>query len=234
MKKTTKTRHRGNVHHVLDEAAALGHLSCIDDAVGMGRGYGIRLQFYFQSLGQTRKNFPDGQEQTLLSNTTQVFFAVNDQGVGENGGTADYVSNRLGEQTIIVDSGGSSSGSSWGSSSGRDSSTNSGRNTGGNRNWQQQARKLLKPEEVIALSPRVAITFTPGLPPIATRLIRYYEEKLCPGRMRRFGSALWMLVKAAILCIVSLTIAAALTRAVAAPARQPVPMHRPMAPSNNF
>src|SRR5207249_807806 len=100
-------------------------------------------------------NFPDGQEQTLLSNTTQVYFGVNDPQ------TAELVSNRLGEQTIIVDSGGTSSGSSWGSSSGRDCSTNNGRNTAGNRNWAQQARKLLKPEEVIALSPRVAITFTP-------------------------------------------------------------------------
>ena len=29
-------------------------------------------------------------------------------------------------------------------------------------NWQQQARKLLKPEEVMALSPSTAITFAPG------------------------------------------------------------------------
>ena len=36
---------------------------------------------------------------------------------------------------------------------------------------------LLKPEEVInGLHPRVAITFTPGVPPIWTWLTRYYEK----------------------------------------------------------
>src|SRR5580704_50078 len=43
-------------------------------------------------------------------------------------------------------------------------------------NWTQQARRLLKPEEVTALSSRVAITFTPGVPPLRTTLMRYYEE----------------------------------------------------------
>jgi type IV secretion system protein VirD4 len=37
-------------------------------------------------------------------------------------------------------------------------------------------RKLLKPEEVTGLPDRVAITFIPGVLPIATRLIRYYEN----------------------------------------------------------
>ena len=40
-----------------------------------------------------------------------------------------------------------------------------------------QARRLLKPEELMALHPRTAITFAPGVPPIRTWLLRYYEEK---------------------------------------------------------
>jgi hypothetical protein len=50
-------------------------------------------------------------------------------------------------------------------------------------NWGQQARRLLKPEEVTNLPSRTAITFTPGIPPIMTTLIRYYEENLS-GRGR--------------------------------------------------
>ncbi len=46
-----------------------------------------------------------------------------------------------------------------------------------NDNWQQSARKLLKPEEVLALDERTAIVFTPGMPPIWTTLVRYYERK---------------------------------------------------------
>jgi type IV secretion system protein VirD4 len=167
---------RNKVHFIFDEAASLGHMDCIDDAVDKYRGYGVRLQFYFQSLGQLRKCFPEGQEQTLLSNTTQIFFGVNDNP------TADYVSNRLGEETIVVDSGGTTHGGSSQWSHGAQPSSGGGSSHSSNANWQQQARRLLKPEEVMAASPRMAITFTPGVRPICTMLLRYYEERKSFGR----------------------------------------------------
>jgi type IV secretion system protein VirD4 len=155
------------VHFILDEAASLGHMDALDDAVDKLRGYGVRLTFFYQSLGQLRKCFPDGQDQTLLSNTTQVFFGVNDQQ------TAEYVSARLGEETIVTESGGTSEGTSTQCSRQGDSTSYS---SNSNHNWQYMGRKLLKPDEVIALPERTAITFTPGVPPIATRLVRYYEK----------------------------------------------------------
>ena len=158
------------VHFLLDEAAALGSMDAIDDAVDKFRGYGVRLQFYYQSLGQLKKCFLDGQDQTLLSNTTQVFFGVNDPM------TAEYVSSRLGEHTIVLESGGSGSGNSWQYGSGQLGQDSGSHSSNSNTNWQLQARKLLKPEEVLALPPRAAITFTSGLPPILTTLLRYYEE----------------------------------------------------------
>jgi type IV secretion system protein VirD4 len=166
------------VHFVLDEAATLGHMDAIDDAVDKYRGYGVRLQFYYQSVGQVRKCFPDGQEQTLLSNVSQIFFGVNDKD------TAQYVSDRLGEETIIVTSGGTSSGTTRQEPMVGQSTIS--HSTQRSDNWAQQARRLLKPEEVAALSSRVAITFTPGVPPIQTTLIRYYEEK-----PRAAGTLLW-------------------------------------------
>jgi type IV secretion system protein VirD4 len=176
------------VHFVLDEAASLGHMNALDDAVSIYRGYGVRLQFYYQSLGQLKKSFPDGQEQTLLSNVTQVFFGVNELQ------TAEYVSNRLGEQTIIVASGGTSYGTTrQNSQQGQGSSYSSSSNQ--NDNWAQQARKLLKPEEVMGLPERIAVTFTPGVPPIWTTLVRYYEGGFGkkPGQflpmVKEFGEA---------------------------------------------
>jgi type IV secretion system protein VirD4 len=164
------------VHFVLDEAATLGHMDAIDDGVDKYRGYGVRLQFYYQSIGQLRKCFPDGQEQTLLSNVSQIFFGVNDKD------TAQYVSDRLGEETIIVTSGGTSKSTTHqGSMSGPPTVSRSFQRSD---NWAQQVRRLLKPEEVAALSSRIAITFTPGVPPVWTTLIRYYEEKI-PGKTRR-------------------------------------------------
>jgi type IV secretion system protein VirD4 len=177
---------KNKVHFILDEAASLGHMEALDDAVDKYRGYGIRLQFYFQSLGQLKKSFPNGQDQTLLANTTQVYFGVNDHE------TAEYVSNRLGEATIIVDSGGRNTGESRQTTEERKGTYGTSR--GSSENWQQQARKLLKPEEVSGLSPRTAITFTPGVPPLMTTLVPYYEEPKLgepPWRSKKTRLVIW-------------------------------------------
>ncbi len=155
------------VHFILDEAASLGHMGALDDAVDKYRGYGVRLQLYYQSLGQLKRCWPEGQDQTLLSNVTQVFFGVNDNE------TAKYVSERLGKETIVVASGGTSSSTSYQSS--QQGQGSSSRSTSGNDNWQQSGRELLQPNEVMALDERIAITFTPGIPPLWTTLVRYYE-----------------------------------------------------------
>jgi len=157
-----------NVNVILDEAASLGaNMGCIEDAIDKYRGYGIRLQMYYQSPAQLKKCFPNAQDQTVLSNVTQVFFAVNDT-------SAEYISNRLGDETIIVESGGTSSGYSIPSGMGsHGQSSSSGNST---RNWSQMGRKLLKPEEILSLDERLAITFVAGQRPILTRLDRYYEK----------------------------------------------------------
>lgn len=158
---------KNKVHFVCDEAASLGRLEQIEDAIDKYRGYGVRLIFFFQSLGQLRKNFPEGQDQTFLSNVTQVYFAVNDMQ------TAEQVSNRLGEHTIVLTSGGTSSGTSEQMSThGQYSTTHSNNKSD---NWSQHGRKLLKPEEVLTLPQRACISFVPGRPPIMTCLVRYYE-----------------------------------------------------------
>lgn len=184
------------VNFILDEAASIGHLESLDDAVDKYRSYAVRLHFFYQSLGQLKKCFPEGQEQTLLSNVTQVFFGVNDLP------TAEYVSNRLGESTIVVNSGGSSRGTSRQTSSKGDGSGSTSTSTNESSNWSQMGRKLLKPEEVLGLSERIAITFTPGVAPIWTTLVRYYEESLVtrpPGFQERFLEAAQVVVKSAVL-----------------------------------
>jgi type IV secretion system protein VirD4 len=205
-------RETNQVHFVLDEAAALGHMPALDDAVDKYRGYGVRLQFYLQSLGQLKLCFPSDQGQTLLSNTTKVFFGTNDIQ------TAEFVSKSVGNETIVVDSGGHNSGWSKnrGSSSGSSHSESSGSSYSGgsSRNWQQQSRELLKPDEIIALDPRIAITLTPGVRPVWTRLVRYYEEKALfrhRGWLTRVAAAGWTLLVSAALLVTAIAAAAALT-----------------------
>jgi type IV secretion system protein VirD4 len=196
-----------SVHFLCDEASSLGRMEQISDVLAIGRGYGIRMQLYYHDLGQLRKCWPDGADQTLLANTTQVFFGVNDQS------TAEYVSNRLGEHTLVVASGGTSTGNSYQSSSSPQgqgsSSTSHSSNT--SHNWSQIARKLLKPEEVTALDPRTAITLAPGVRPIATTLVRYDDPSF---RMPRRKGLFMAAVESACLFIAVATLAVASTAMV--------------------
>jgi type IV secretion system protein VirD4 len=199
---------RNLVHFVLDEAASLGQLDAIDDLVDKYRGYGVRGQFYYQSLGQLKKCFPDGGDQTLLSNTTQVYFGVNDNVTG------DYVSSRIGESTVIVASGGTSQGRTSQTSYGGQTQTSHGASYTTSDNWGQQVRKLLKPEEVMSLPPRTALTFCAGLPPIRTTLLRYFEEMPADRSTSGFGQfvrGLFTLAASAALCAACITAAVVLT-----------------------
>src|SRR5262249_16495465 len=160
-----------------------------------------------------------GQDQTFLSNTSQVFFGVNETS------TADYVSARLGEKTIVVDSGGRGSSVSHQSSQGSHSRASRTTSSNPNSNWQQQSRNLLQPGEVIALPPTTAITFTPGVLPVCTTLLRYYEEKTLgrkSGWIRRTCAASSMLLSSAALLMLSVAIAALLHRAVQDAHRPPM------------
>ncbi len=117
-------------------------MEALDDAVDKYRWIRRQASVLLSVVSQLRKCFPEGQEQTLLSNVSQVFFGMNDLP------TAEYVSNRLGEQTIVVTSGGTSTGNSHQMSSKGDGSTTRSKNA--SDNWSQLGRKLLKPEEVLA------------------------------------------------------------------------------------
>lgn len=159
-------------HFLLDEISSLGHMQAIVNALDVSRAYGIRLQFFLQALSQAKAIFPEGQDQTFWSQVTQVFFGTQDLD------TAMYISRRLGEQTIIVASGGSSCGTSHqGSASGQQNGSTT-RSVSHNDNWSQAARSLGRPEEILQLPSNVAITFTSGVPPIRTRLIPYWELSL--------------------------------------------------------
>ena len=130
----------------------------INDILSLGRGYGIRMQLYYQDCGQLLKCWPDGADQTLLANTTQVFFGVNDQQ------TAEYVSSRPGRKNHHRHPRRQVRG--WrhrqpasgkdGNHSTRASSTNN------SYNWSQSARKLLKPEGGHGVRPTHCVH---GLPP---------------------------------------------------------------------
>jgi len=222
-----------NVDFVLDESASLGAgMDSIEDLVDKYRKYGCRAQFYYQSAGQLAKCWPRDQGQTLMSSASKIYFGVSDIQ------TAQVVSGMLGKATIVVEGGGSGrsggSNSGWSQSS-QGSGTSGGSNTGWNSNesWQQAPRELLKPEEVLALPPLTAITFPGGgVPPVCTRLVRYFEEprlaKLASGGgwLSRVQAACRTMIGSAVILTAGILLAAMLTemrKAQPAPHYQPAP-----------
>ena len=128
---------RHDVHFVLDETSSLGHLKVLEDAIDKFRKYRVKLQFYYQTFAQLKKCWPGGQEGNLLGNTTQVFLNIHDDPEA-----AKYCSERLGEWTQVVSSGGRGSGTSHQTSA---QGGSSGSSTNASDNWQLAARKLLQP-----------------------------------------------------------------------------------------
>lgn len=153
-----------------DEASSLGKFEPITHALDKFRSYDIHLILIYQSIGQLKECWPNGGEVNLMSNTSQVFFAVQDKD------TAEHVSTRLGEYTTIIESGGTSAGGSYQRNS-KDWTESNSTSWNRNDNWGLHGRKLLRPEEVATMNPRLAITFTAGIPPILTWLPRYYEPR---------------------------------------------------------
>ena len=88
---------------------------------------------------------------------------------------------------------------------------------GSSNNWSQHGRALLKVEEVMQLSPREAITFAPGVPPIRTTMVRYYEEKNLepPGPFRRFWRGAKLLSWSLAMLVLAAGLAGFLTEAKA-------------------
>lgn len=161
------------VHVCLDEAAVLGKMAVITQLVDQYRKFGLRAQFYYQSMGQLQRCWPEDHGQTLLSNATAIYMGVNDRI------TAEEISSRMGTYSVPIESWGENTGYSYSTPDGGPTMSNvgtSGTNWGSNSGWTQIARKLLNPDEVMRLPQRIAITFVPGMAPVLTHTIRYYEE----------------------------------------------------------
>jgi type IV secretion system protein VirD4 len=112
---------RNPVLFLLDEAGHLGHIQALEDAVTMLRGMGVRLWFFFQSVGQLSKCFGDRASIFLDNIDTQQFFGINAIE------SADLISKRLGDATITTES--FQQGTSYSQSSGGGSQQQSGQHS---------------------------------------------------------------------------------------------------------
>jgi type IV secretion system protein VirD4 len=171
MRRTTRgpVTERNPVLWLLDEMAHIGHMQAIEDAVTLMRGMGVRLWFIFQSLSQVKTCFGE-KAQTVLDNCgTLQFFAVNSYE------TAEEISKRIGDTTIAISSVNDTTGHSHPTGfSAQPQSSN--RSDSRSVTHSEIARRLLKPEEVITLSPEVCLIFHKHLPVVVGRLVRHYNS----------------------------------------------------------
>src|SRR6185437_7084747 len=138
---------------LLDEIGNMGHLQVLEDAVTMYRGMGVRLHFIFQSLGQVKELFGEGANTFLDNIGTQLYFNI------QSFETAEAVSKRCGDATVISESEQSGDSHSLPTGGGGPGSQAGSRGTNRSRTLSEVARKLLKPEEILTLHPSTCICF---------------------------------------------------------------------------
>lgn len=153
---------------VIDEAAHLGRIQALEDAVTLLRGMGVRLFFFFQSLQQLQVCYGDNAAAVLDNLDTQIYFGTNAYE------SAEAISKRIGDMTLAIQSrsdGTSTSHSTGGAEPGQSGS----RSTSHTLNTNEIARRVLRPEEILTLPEDVALVFHRNLHVIPARLLRYYD-----------------------------------------------------------
>ncbi|APW58638.1 type IV secretory system conjugative DNA transfer family protein [Paludisphaera borealis] len=208
---------------LLDEAAHLGKMQIIEDAVTLMRGYGIRLWFFFQSIDQLNKCFGERAPTILENLDTQQHFGI------ASYEAAEELSKRLGDTTIVVSGSSDTQGGSHPTGNGAHGQSPGSCSWSSTVNHSLTARRLAFANELITAGDDFQLILTRNLPPIAGRLLRYYQAPEFrmggtgrQGRLGVAGLAAASLLLAASLCLASFS-------AALAPALRPEGMNRPAA-----
>lgn len=171
---------------LLDEAGQLGHMPPLEQGLTLMRGYGLKMCFVWQSMGQLKSVFKD-REGLLLDNTdVQIYFGT------QSYSTAEYVSKMLGNETITVESANAGDSTNWG---GHHNESQQSRNW--SRSWSEKERALLTPDEV--MQTEKAVIFVKGIPPLQATRILYYSDKLF--RRRKWLPILCLLFVAGLMLV---------------------------------
>jgi type IV secretion system protein VirD4 len=208
---------------LVDECAHIGKMQALEDAITLLRGAGIRLWLFFQSLEQVNKCFGDNAGTVLDNLATQQYFSITSLP------TAKAVSERMGDETVVVRTDGDNRGHS--SPVGGDGKSPGSRNSGSNTSFSEAARKLLKPEEILTLSKDVAIVFHQNNPVVLCTKVKHYADPAFRRRgilRRRWGTGRspGMGMGGMVLGLAALALAYAVTMLVDS---MPVPVRRPRA-----
>jgi type IV secretion system protein VirD4 len=169
---------RGRVLFLLDEVNFLGRLKALEDARDAGRKYGITLVLMWQSLGQLTETWGRDSRTAWFNACSWRQFAVVDDMA-----TAEEVSKAAGRYTVLARTEGASVSVQSGLSRGS-------RNRGTNQGLSEQARELIRPDEVrTRMRADEAMVFRRGAPPLRCGRAIYFRRpdlrpRIDPDRYR--------------------------------------------------
>ncbi|MEM8571797.1 MAG: type IV secretory system conjugative DNA transfer family protein [Pseudomonadota bacterium] len=150
---------------ILDEMAALGRLTMVEQAYGLMAGFGMQLHGVVQDLSQLKRIYGDGWE-TFVGNSGVIqYFGSRDRM------SAEYFSALCGETTVWNLS--SALSRTFSSSSGNGGGSNSVGNTDTTAAAQ---RKLAYPDELMRLPKVQQIIFIENMNPIVATKVPWFED----------------------------------------------------------
>ncbi|MFN8710860.1 MAG: type IV secretory system conjugative DNA transfer family protein, partial [Planctomyces sp.] len=159
------------VRFLLDEAATLGAMDSLYNAVQFGRSFGLRLMFLFQSTSQVERCFPESQKDDFFATVATVYASTSDLR------TAKDVSEWIGQATVMARS--DQHGRNWGGSRTSDTanpSTSSSWGGSSSTSYNEVGRSLLRPEEILQLPAHLAIVLLPNVRPIIAVKVPYFAK----------------------------------------------------------
>ena len=140
---------------MLDEFPQLGNMKCIELALAICAGYGIKVCIVCQDVNQLNKEYT--KDNSIGSNChLHIYFTPN---IDSGGATAEAISKTLGKRTISTIS----------------HSDGGGGFFKGSNSTSQTGRELMTPDEVSQMSSEKELVFVAGHKPIFGDKLRYYE-----------------------------------------------------------
>ena len=152
---------------MLDEMAALGRLTMVEQAYSLMAGFGMQLWGIVQDLSQLHRIYGDGWQTFIGNSGVLQYFGSRDKM------TAEYFSDLCGVSTVPTLS--SSLTKAFSTSTSKDGGSTSN-STSTSHNYGETQRKLIMPDELMRVASTVQLLLVENLDPIAGTKINWYTE----------------------------------------------------------
>lgn len=170
---------------LLDEMAALGRLTMVEQAYGLMAGFGMQLWGIVQDLSQLERIYDTGWETFIGNSGVLQYFGSRDQK------TAEYFSKLCGVSTVEKISFGNAIAHGIGyvssfAGAGNSSSRSSSNNTTFSTNLDVVQRQLAYPDELMVMRDGKQILFIENANPIQGKKIKWFDDI----RFKQYGRSL--------------------------------------------